>query len=86
MPFRALAAMLIEDFLARVPGLSSEAGALQALTTAAAQQFNRDNPQVPGVAYYAYAGSGTGSRLLVRRMCISRWWARPRTNGTTTAW
>jgi triacylglycerol lipase len=65
LPLRVVAAKLIEDFLAQFPGLNSKTGALQALTTAAAQQFNRDNAQVPGVSYYAYAGNGTGSSLLV---------------------
>jgi len=45
--------------------LAIQFGALGDLTTGFAEQFNRDNPKLDHIRYFAYAGSGNGSFVLL---------------------
>jgi triacylglycerol lipase len=45
--------------------LSIHLGALGDLTSGFAEQFNQENPRLDHIAYFAYAGSGNGSFLLL---------------------
>jgi len=45
--------------------LAIQFGALGDLTTGFAEQFNRDNPKLDHIRYFAYAGSGNGSLVLL---------------------
>ena len=62
---RVLAEKAMEQWFAAFPSLKANTGALSDLTTFSAQQFNRNFPATPGVAYYPYTGNGHGSAALI---------------------